>query len=125
MVNVAIRTVVSSLQAQDADCARAVIQEYIDMIKQASDLYQKVHNLLEFRRMNRDGFRKTLKKHDKVTQITLMSTLMPEVDRKLPADQDHRLQEVLFPIDIDSKLVGLPVFTPAPCMCLPHLKAFQ
>ena len=68
-----------------------------EVIQQAKDLYQKVQNLLEFRRMNRDGFRKTLKKHDKVTQVPLMTTLMPEVDRRLPADQEQRLTEVLPP----------------------------
>lgn len=64
-------------------------------IQQAGVLYHAVQNLLEFRAMNRDGFRKTLKKHDKVTQVSLTSTLMPEVDSRLPVDQDHRLQAVL------------------------------
>ena len=69
-----------------------------EMIQRAKDLYQSVQNLLEFRRMNRDGFRKTLKKHDKVTQVPLMGTLMPEVDRRLPVEHEQRLQEVPPPL---------------------------
>ena len=69
-----------------------------EMIQRAKDLYQSVQNLLEFRRMNRDGFRKTLKMHDKVTQVPLMGTLMPEVDRRLPVEHEQRLQEVPPPL---------------------------
>lgn len=68
------------------------------MLQQAADMYKAVQNLLEFRRMNHDGFRKVLKKHDKTCSSLLMSTLMPDVDRNLPSDQDHRLQEVLVPV---------------------------
>jgi SPX domain protein involved in polyphosphate accumulation len=48
--------------------------------------------------MNHDGFRKILKKHDKVTQVPLMSSLMPEVDRSMPSVQEEQLQVVPFPV---------------------------
>lgn len=54
----------------------------------------ELQDLIEFRHMNHDGFRKILKKHDKVTQSPLMGDCMPEVNRSLPADQDALIQQV-------------------------------
>eukprot|EP00892_Ulva_mutabilis_P010916 jgi/Ulvmu1/8197/UM041_0006.1 len=61
--------------------------------KRAKDAYMELQDLLEFRHMNRDGFRKILKKHDKVTQSPLMAECMPTVEHSLPADQEALIQQ--------------------------------
>lgn len=62
--------------------------------KRAREAYMELQDLLEYRRMNYDGFRKILKKHDKVTQSPLTHECMPEVDSALPADQEALIQNV-------------------------------
>jgi SPX domain protein involved in polyphosphate accumulation len=79
-------------QAQSASGANAAEEEAL--LRRAEEIYKELQDLRGFRHMNHDGFRKTLKKHDKVTQLPLMESMMPEVDRRLAAEQERELQEV-------------------------------
>lgn len=54
----------------------------------------QLQDLLEYRSMNHQGFRKILKKHDKVTQSPLMQECMPEVENALTADANSAIQHV-------------------------------
>jgi SPX domain len=53
--------------------------------KQASHLYVTVVRFASFLEMNRSGFRKSLKKHDKLTDVKLSPEFMPAVQQLLPA----------------------------------------
>lgn len=54
----------------------------------------QLQDLLEYRSMNQQGFRKILKKHDKVTQSPMMQECMPEVEQAFTADAHSAIQHV-------------------------------
>lgn len=71
--------------------------------------YIRLQELQNYQQMNRDGFRKILKKHDKVTQSPLMQECMPEVEERLPACHVEEVQRVRRRLSQASRLPPLIV----------------
>ena len=62
--------------------------------REASRLYVQLSRFANFIDMNREGFRKILKKHDKVTDMKMSSEMMPVVHRLLPAADAEAMRKV-------------------------------
>lgn len=62
---------------------------------QLIEVYIQLDNLIKFVELNHDGFRKILKKHDKMTSTELMGKLMPTVSNMLAKEQHKRALETL------------------------------
>lgn len=60
-------------------------------------LYVNLTDLGAFLDMNRTGFRKILKKHDKVTTTALLVLYMPKVDGKLSEARKDEVEAVQLP----------------------------
>ena len=65
-----------------------------DIEREASRLYLQLSRFANFIDMNREGFRKILKKHDKLTDIKVGPEMMPEVQRMLPASDADIVRKV-------------------------------
>lgn len=53
------------------------------MLRDLKELYVDVYNLSNFSELNETGFRKILKKHDKVTERPVKDQFMPLISRQL------------------------------------------
>jgi phosphate transporter len=59
-----------------------------------TDLYVNLTDLVAFLDMNRTGFRKIMKKHDKVTSSALLTLYMPRVNEKLSEARQDEVESV-------------------------------
>ena len=57
----------------------------------------QLRRFAQFIEMNREGFRKIVKKHDKVTEVQLGHEVMPVVQSLLPADDVDAVQKACTP----------------------------
>jgi hypothetical protein len=64
-----------------------------DVAEAAARLYIQAHRLVAFIDMNREGFRKVLKKHDKLTDVALSIEHLPAINRSLPASDAAFVQK--------------------------------
>lgn len=79
-----------------AQPARHVVNERERLRLKLSDLYVQLTGLIDFLDLNSNGFRKILKKHDKVTSQNLRASYWPVVESKLqPANMRPKLDNLL------------------------------
>ncbi|KAJ9505749.1 hypothetical protein QJQ45_029250 [Haematococcus lacustris] len=59
------------------------------------DLYTSLNDLIEYLSLNREGFRKLIKKHDKLTSTCLKEAYWPDFERRYPMKRKEELERHL------------------------------
>ena len=104
----------SELQGAQRGGSATAVRSNALIEKDASYLYVQLCRFSNFIEMNRTGFRKVLKKHDKVTDVKLSGEMMPQVHRNLPAADVSAVHKVRPPHA--SCRMTRPELKPTACM---------
>jgi hypothetical protein len=81
-----------------------------DVEKDASQLYLQLRRFSHFLSMNREGFRKIMKKHDKLTDVKVTPAMQPVVQQLLPSRDSIAVDKVRWTsggIQPDANVLGI------------------
>mmetsp|Transcript_31205 Transcript_31205/g.69392 ORF Transcript_31205/g.69392 Transcript_31205/m.69392 type:complete len:781 (-) Transcript_31205:655-2997(-) len=82
-------------RAGKSSSAKDLIRERGRLKSRISDTFVALHDLKNFLTVNKEGFRKILKKHDKLASSNLKATYWRVVEDKYPSRREEKLQRAI------------------------------